>query len=443
MRAPVVKDVSDTCLEREYGDTRDVTPTTSRMSEPRAGRQINQLRILNALRRQPGLSRVAIARQTGLGKATVSNLVAGFIDTGLICEVGRDVQTATAGRRPVKLELNGDAYFAIGIELTGKECVGALTDLRARPLRNVSLPMPGTFNEVIDTAAQIVAELLSGRDKTKLLGVAVGVPGVVDSALKHITMAEHLGWTDVPLGTLLQERISVPVSLVNRANAGALGEYWHGAGRGVDNLIYVSISVGIGAGIIINGMLYEGTNGSAGEIGHVAVELAGHRCKCGNTGCLETLASSPAIVVSAQQRLKAGEPSLLHEWTDGKPGLITAEMVSTAAAEGDSVAVRSIEEAAHYLGMALANVINLFNPALIIVDGDILEFSDVFLESVRQTVNRKALSIPLTAVHIVPSMLRHLAGAIGASAVAIDRFFALPSDLAPVASARTNFGGTA
>jgi predicted NBD/HSP70 family sugar kinase len=392
---------------------------------PTGIKDINQLRVLTALREQPGLSRAAIARQTGLGKATISTMVADFIDRGLIHEVGPDVQQAMLGRRPVRLELNGAAYYAIGIELTGNECIAVLTDLRGNPLRVLRDSMPVTSVEYsLEIAARSVNELIRGHDRAKLLGVGVGIPGTVDSVLQRVILAENLGWVDIPFGALLAERIGLTVLLVNRTNAGATGEFWHGNGMGVGSLFYVSIGVGIGAGIIIGGVPYEGANGSAGEIGHVTVDPNGRRCKCGNTGCLETLASTSAIVMRAKERIGEGECSLLADWSNHDLERITGKMVADAATAGDSLATSVIQEAGGYLGIALANVINLLNPALIVVDGDLLVLGDVFLTPVRQAVERRAFTIPASAVDIVPSALQHQAAAIGAASVVIDRSFA-------------------
>jgi predicted NBD/HSP70 family sugar kinase len=211
---------------------------------------------------------------------------------------------------------------------------------------------------------------------------------------------------------------------VKRQNAGAVGEHWHGAGKGHDNLLYVSVNVGIGSGIILHGELYDGANGSAGEIGHATIVPDGYRCKCGNSGCLETVASTAAIAVRAREKVRECSESLLLEWSKDTLQSITSSMVIKAADQGDPLAIEVVQEAACYLGIAIANTINLFNPSLVIIGGEMLKLGDLFLDPVREQVHRRAFSIPLAAVEVVPSSLRYQAAAIGAATLVIDRFFA-------------------
>lgn len=394
------------------------------MEQPASIKEINQQRILNLLRLHPGISRAELVNQTGLSKATVSTIVAELIDEELVYEDGIGVQTASAGRRPVKLKLNGQIRLAVGVELTGSECIAALTDLYSEPLRLVRYPMAeSSVNTSINFIVRALDELLEGYDPSRLLGVEVGVPGPVDELRQRVVQAENIGWFDVPLGPMLTERLGKPVTVVKRQNAGAVGEYWHGIGKGRSNLLYVSVSVGIGCGIIVGGELYEGANGSAGEIGHITIIPDGHRCKCGNFGCLETLASSPAIAVRAREKVREHPESLLAEWSKGVLQSITGRTVMAAAGQGDALAVEVIQEAGHYLGIAIANVVNLFNPSMVIIGGEMLELGDLFLDPVREVVQRRSFSIPLSAVEVVPSSLGHYTAAIGAATLVVDRFF--------------------
>jgi glucokinase-like ROK family protein len=391
-----------------------------------SSKDLNHLRVLNLLRLYPGISRAEIVNRTGLSKATVSTIVSELIDAALVHEDGIGVQLASAGRRPVKLKLNGQIRLAIGVELTGSECIAVLTDLYGEPLRVLRYPMAeSSVNTSIQVIVQAVNQLLEGYDPARLLGVEVGVPGPVDPTRQRVVQAENIGWFDVPLGPMLTERVGKPVTVVKRQNAGVVGEYWHGVGKGRANLMYVSVSVGIGCGILIQGELYAGSNGSAGEIGHITLIPDGHRCKCGNFGCLETLASSPAIVVRAIEKAKADRETLLVEWTKGALQAITSRMVIEAACQGDPLAVAVIQEAGYYLGIAIANVINLFNPSMVIVGGEMLEPGTLFLDAVREAVQRRSFSIPLAAVEVVPSSLGYRAAAIGAATLVIDRFFTL------------------
>jgi len=389
--------------------------------------EINQLRILRLLRLHPGISRAEIVRQTGLGKATVSTIVAELIAQGIVSETAATARSRGVGRRPVELRLEGTTHLAIGVELTGNECLATLTDMYASPLRFVGYPMPDCS---VDTSVMLVAraveELIRGHDLGRVLGVGVGVPGPVDSDRQRVIQAENLGWTDVPLGGLLSGQLGKPVIVVKRQNAGALGEYWYGAGRGKSSVLYVSVGVGIGSGMIVRGELYEGVSGSAGEIGHITIDPEGHRCKCGNIGCLETLASGPAMAVRARELIKHGRSSCLVDWTKGVLEAITARMVLDAAARGDPLAVEVAQEAAGYLGIALATAVNLLNPSVVVIGGEVLALGELYLAPIRQVVRSRSFSISVRAADIVLSPLGRRAAPIGAATLAIDRFFAMP-----------------
>jgi glucokinase-like ROK family protein len=398
------------------------------MSEqPVSIREINQHRILSLIYLHPGIWRAEIARLTDLSRATVSAIVSALIDAGVLCEVGTGVQQALAGRRPVRLELNRQIRLAIGVELTGNECIATVTDLYAHPLCVNRYPMTESSVEVsVDLIVKVVDELVDGYDRSRLIGLGVGVPGPVDVARQRVIQAVNLGWFDVPLGSMLTERIGKPVTVVKRQNAGALAEYRHGIGKGKDNLLFVSVGVGIGCGVIVRGELYEGDNGSAGEIGHITIVPDGYRCNCGNWGCLETLASCPAIAVRARERIKEGQGTLLTDWTRGALQSITGKMVMQAAVQRDSLAIEVIQEASSYLGIAIANVINLFNPAMVVIGGELLGLGDLYLDPIRELVQQRALPIPLADVEIVPSSLGDQAAAIGAATLVVDQFFARP-----------------
>ncbi len=387
----------------------------------------HQRLVLKLLRSRPGISRSELIRRTGLGKATISQIVSRLMEKQLLYEDGAGEQAAGAGRPPVRLCLNGGFRLAIGVELTGDECIAALLDLYSSPLRIVRFPLPdrsvGTAVEVIKLAAE---ELLRGYDRSRLLGIGVGVPGMVALDRKTIVIAVNLGWHNVPLGALLRDALQMETIVVKRQAAGALGEYWHGVGRRKPVLMYVSIGVGIGAGILMHGRLYEGAGGSAGEIGHTTVAPDGERCSCGNHGCLEAVASCSAMLARAKQKVKEEGSSRLFADSHGVVEAITTDMLFAAAIAGDRVALEVVQEAAGLVGLALADVVNMFNPSMIVVGGEVAALGDVFLDPVRDVVRRRALSTSGGLVRICGSTLGDHAAAIGAGSLAIDRFFSPP-----------------
>ncbi len=223
------------------------------------------------------------------------------------------------------------------------------------------------------------------------------------------------------LRDIVKEKYRVDTLLINDASAAALGEHHFGAGQGINNLILLTVGTGIGGGIIINDRLYNGPGGSAGEIGHMTIDVNGPRCSCGNVGCLETLASGTAVAKEAMKCINQGERSSLIEIVEGKIEDITAEKVEVAARRGDPLASEVIFKAATYLGVGVANLVNIFNPEMIIIGGGVANMGDLLLNPARQVVNERAFSLPARAVSIVPAQLGNDAGLLGAAVFAFQQ----------------------
>ena len=263
---------------------------------------------------------------------------------------------------------------------------------------------------------------LGNIDSSQLAGISMAAAGIIDSNRGRITFSPNLpGWCDVPLRDIVKEKYLIDTFLLNDASAAALGEHNLGAGKGVDDLILLTVGTGIGGGIIIDGKLYFGSCGSAGEIGHMTIDVNGPKCSCGNDGCLEALASGTAIAREAITRINQGERSALTEIVDGKIEDITAEKVEMAARRGDSLAYEVIFKAANYLGVGMANLVNIFNPEMIIIGGGVANMGDLLLDPVRQVVQEKAFSLPAQAVRIVPAQLGNDAGLLGAAVFAFQQ----------------------
>jgi len=237
-----------------------------------------------------------------------------------------------------------------------------------------------------------------------------------------ITASPNLpGWYDIPLRDIVREKYGVNTFLINDADAAALGEHRFGAGKGVNTLIYLTVSTGIGGGIIIKGKLHTGLHGSAGEIGHMTIDVNGPKCNCGNVGCLETLASGKAMAKEAIRRVSQGEKSSLTEIVGGKIENITAEEVSLAAQGGDSLALEVISKVASYLGVGMVNLVNIFDPEMIIVGGGMTKMGDLLLSPARQVVRERAFTLSAQAVRIVPAKLGDDAGVLGAAVFAFQQ----------------------
>ena len=387
------------------------------MPAPTSIRAINRARIISLVRRNPGSTRVDLSRLSGLSKGTVSNHVAEMLDEGLLYEDRQwDEQQRGTG-----LWLNRDAGLAGGIELSSDEIRGVLTNVGINPLRNGQRRLRSTgVEETVEAIISVIEKLLSGVEG-ECLGLVIGVPGPTDARGQILVFSESLGWSDVPLAERVAERFPCRVTLINRARAGALGEHWHGAGIDVDDLIYVSISSGVGMGILIGGRLFTGAYNNSGELGHTTMLIDGSECVCGNYGCLETVASMPAIIQAIQARLQSGERCSLSGLLVENAQLTYHDVIA-AARDGDSLVLDQVRKASQYVGIAVANVTALFNPSLVIIGGQLAEAGEVVLNTVRKVAQRRTFPMNFADVQISRNALGLDSTCIGACALVVDQY---------------------
>lgn len=269
------------------------------------------------------------------------------------------------------------------------------------------------INRLVEAIGNHLEE--NNLEATDLSSIGIACAGGVNPEMGVVvTPSPNLpGWYDVPLGEIVENKFGVRTCILNDASAAALGEQRYGAGKGIENLVLITLGTGIGGGIIIDGKLYQGAVGSAGEIGHMTVDESGPACDCGNTGCLEVLASGKAIARDAVKRLESGEKSSLTDIES-----ITAEDVVAAAKSGDALAREVLARASHYLGVGLVNVVNIFNPEMIIISGGLGEVGNLLLDPARDMVNERAFGISARSVRIVPAELGNDAGIYGAAVYA-------------------------
>jgi glucokinase len=246
-------------------------------------------------------------------------------------------------------------------------------------------------------------------------GIGVAIAGVLDSKNGVLTSSPNLPhWKNVPLKKIMQDRLDLDTFLINDANAAALGEHRFGAGIGAQDLVYLTVSTGIGGGIIIDGKLYEGSTGSAGELGHMTIDADGPRCNCGNYGCLEVLASGTAVAREAVERITRGETSILKDIKESISA-ITAEDVAKAARQGDKLAAEIIAGASYYLGIGLANIVNIFNPQVIVIGGGMSKMGGMLMGPAKKIVKQRAFKLPARAARIMKARLGNDSGIIGAA----------------------------
>lgn len=392
-------------------------------------RKLNTSLIMECLRTSGPLSRAGLSAATGLNRSTVSSIVTDLLEKGLVREIGLQFSTRT-GRPGMLLELNPDGGCAVGVEIGVDFISAVLTDFVARVLWRKRIPTNPEEGQdvIIGQAEEIVQEALAvGRGRgLPLLGIGLGVPGLVDIHEGTLVFAPNLRWCDVPLRQMWTQRFGLPVFVENEANAAALGEYYFGNARGVQNLIYLSAGVGLGGGIIIKGKLFRGSNGYAGEVGHMTVDPDGELCGCGKRGCWETLVGPRAIARRVRRALESGEQSSIPSLIENDLDRIDVSIVVQAAQAGDPVARTALEEVGTYLGIGISNLVNAFNPEMVVVGG-VLSLAGPFLVPIiEETVQTHALPQPRKALTITTSAHGVDACVMGAAALVLDEVLREP-----------------
>jgi predicted NBD/HSP70 family sugar kinase/biotin operon repressor len=372
-------------------------------------RASNRLRVIQALQLLGVTSRAHLARHTGLSRSTVSTIVAGLQAEGMVVDRDADGRAATGGGRPPALiALDPKAGFAIGIDFGKRHLAVALGDLTHTLLAEERREMGDDYHadEGIERAVELVERVVdeSGADAGRVLGVGMGLPGPVHSSGVVGSSAILPGWAGTPAAELMGERLAMEVWLGNDANLGALAESTWGAGRDASGLVYLKLATGIGAGIVIDGRLFEGAGGTAGEIGHTSLDETGDICRCGSHGCLETYASGSAIAGLLSRSL--GET-------------ITLDDVLERAVGGDPGCRRALADAGRHIGAAVADLCNLINPERIVVGGSMAVAGDVLLDPLREAVGLRAIPSAAEDVKIVPGELGERAELLGAVALVL------------------------
>ncbi|MFN8486725.1 MAG: ROK family protein [Caldilineaceae bacterium] len=392
-----------------------------RIGQPELLKEINLSRAFEILKSARILSRPELAQQTGLSRATSAVLMEDLLRAGVAKHVG--LGDSTGGRPPALLEFNPDAAYALGARMVDHRWGIVVTNLDGKVVQRLDEPI---LNHTPDAAVAALQEgvktIMARVDKQRILpAIGLGTPGLVDMYSGVIKTAVDVGWFEVPIRTMVEEKLGLRTFVANRSRVGALAEYWHGTERGAKEIIYISIGTGIAAGIVHEGKLFMGANSSAGELGHITILPDGPVCRCGNRGCLQQLVSEPAIADRARVRLREGGDTILWTLVGNYPERVSAEIVFQAAAQHDKLATEIVLETARYLGIAIANLVNLFNPERIILGGPVGQASQVLLDPLMEEVRRRAIAYPLSVVKIETSALGQDASAIGAAVLVLQQ----------------------
>jgi glucokinase-like ROK family protein len=351
-------------------------------------KQHNKRLILKTIYAQHDISRANIARATSLTRTTVSNNVSELIEDGLVAEIGHG--ESRGGKRPILLSLVDNARNLIGIDLGNSEFRGGIFDLRGNILHCVNAHVNDCLGQ---DAVQLLYDLidrLTALCTQQIAGIAIGTPGVTDATRGVVYEAVNLGWHNIPLKELLEERYPFPIHVANDSQVAALGEYIFGQNREMPNLVVVKAGRGISAGVVLDGRLYIGERSGQGEIGHVVVEENGLLCRCGQRGCLETVASTRAIVERAQL-LALGDINSPLRHLSPLPDYLTTDNIFTAFEAGDEAVRDIITDAGRYLGVAIAHLVALLNIQHIVIGGRMARFGQWLVDAIEQELSCRVL----------------------------------------------------
>lgn len=397
--------------------------------------------ILNYLRKQGPTPQVTLAKITGLSRTTISNIIGDLKNDGWVwIDEGDQLDTTDkVGRKPTPIRFKADAGYVIGIDIGRSHLTILLTDLQAGQIGRWS----GAFDSNLvwrDCLKELVKQVQSLLDSSnvkldKVIGIGVGIPGTLDPQLRRLTKPALMPtWEGIDIPRELQRKLKIPVYLDNDANMGALGESRYGRGKakpgasnGIANLVYVKVGTGVGAGLIIGGHLYRGSRGTAGELGHMKVGEDGPQSEnCRNYGCphgcLESLAAEQAILEDAHYDtfLKDNQPALARSADDDEHIMLEIAKVVQAAKNGDEASRAALEGAGKRIGRALGNLINLFDPEMIVLDGGVIRAGDELLLTPLYETAKNCSLPPMKGDYIVPGELGEDASAHGAVATVID-----------------------
>jgi len=348
-------------------------------------RAINRFAILHAIRDAGSVSRVDISSSTGLSQSTVTGITAELLREGMVLE--RTGDKSGSGRRPVPLSLNPQGAFTVGVHLSVSQITVVLMDLQASIINTHSESLDTTdlsVEKVADTLIQAVQTCLWHSDfsKNRVSGIGIAIPGLTNSREGHIHYIPNYNWKDIKLAEFIGRRIGVPVYVENSANTLVVFEQWFGVGRGVDNFLLVTTEHGIGMGMVIDGKIYRGSRGVAGEFGHTIVDRNGPACRCGEKGCLEAICGNNAILRDALAALKEGS------WERKQEGPLTIEEILDEAKNGNKELIAIYRNVGEKLGIGLSNLHKLLDPEKIIISGKGVLAGDLLFKPMKTTLHK-------------------------------------------------------
>lgn len=399
----------------------------------------NRALVLDLIVRKGPLSRSQLAEEVQLTKTAITDIVNELVRHGLVRQVGEG--SSNGGRRPILLDLNSGAYRIIVADLSGPTVRVALSDLRANlseshyVTRRLRLADQFTVTDLLIMINEVLKGTKGASDDARpLLGIGVAVPGLLDYETGTVISAVQLGWSNVPLKAKLEKHFKLPVFVEREINAALLGEQWFGDARQLDDMLYVTLGTGVGVSMMLKGALYRGHNRLAGEFGHTVIQNDGPLCKCGSRGCLESLASMTAITERVKKEFLLGEvDAKLETIIRESGGQVDLDSVFTAAMQGSASAKQAVEEAGRFLGMGLANLVNLFDPEALFIGGSIPAAPgyEAYLNVARRAMEERILHGKQRRPKLVVSRFNERARLVGATALVLTEVLRSVGDVAP------------
>ncbi len=387
-------------------------------------RAINRFTILNTIRNAKLISRVDIAKSTGLSQASVTGITAELIKEKLILE--KSPGESVGGRRPILLSLNPKGAIVVGVKLSIYEVSVVIINFEATIIGSYILELDEkdyTPEETADIVVRAVQSCLwqENFSKDQITGIGIGLPGWVDSTSGLVRYMPNYQWDDANLRNLVQDKLGLPTVIENDANTQAVAEQWFGAGKGIENFIVVTLEYGVGMGAVINGQLYRGQNGIASEFGHTIIDMNGPQCRCGKRGCLEATVGGNAILRDAGEAAKQGK------WHRKKKSLITIEEIIQSANNGE----KSLQDIYHYagivLGIGITNLIQLYDPSKIIITGRNVLAGDLLFKSMYDIIPENLPAKSKSNTEIIIQNWSYKDWARGAGTVALQEIYKSPA----------------
>lgn len=384
--------------------------------------------MLDYLRRNGPISRAEVAAGLGLTRSTVSSIINELLDDDLVRET--TFQSDRIGRPGMQLELNPDGGFAIGYEFGVDFHSLIISDFAGNVRWRYYEGSDPSFGQekILSRAFDLVDDALEEGKEMKMrpFGIGIGAPGLVDIHRGMLMLAPNLGWENVPLYKIWSERYELPIFVENEANAAAMGEYYFGVAKGINNFIYISVGVGLGSGIVIDGKLYRGGFGYAAEIGHMTYDPDGELCNCGKRGCYETVIGPRAVVKQVREKINPNEESVISNSVHNDLEKITFEVVADAALEGDKICLEALKNVGFNLGILVSSVIDFMNPELIVLGGALNYASSILVPIVKDVVSNYSLKFSQQDLKIVESKHGTEACVVGAVALVLDSIWREP-----------------